>query len=516
MNNSEKILIIDDEVGPREALRMILKDRYYIKTASSAEEGLSYLSTGEYGLVILDIKMPNMDGITALKEIKRLYPDIEVLMVTAYASLETARNAVQFGAIDYMIKPFDMNYVLKIVDKGIRKRRSHKEHTEEHARLQELVHERTKELKITEQMLWELFQNANDGIIIMDETGSIITANQKACEIYGYNVDELFGKNVNVLESEKTRKLWQERLVRLLRGDSLLFETEYYKRDGTKVYLEISARAINLDDRLLIQSFQRDITEKKRLHSMLLHSQKMESIGTLAGGIAHDFNTILTSVYGYAELILASEAVSPEAEKMLRTISSAAKQGSDMTSKLLSFARKREIELKPFSINMTVKETVDIVSSMIPASISLRTTLNDTLPEIEGDSEQIKQVIMNLIINARDAMPDGGELMLETGLVELRNGVLHIPADVRKGQYLYLNVRDTGIGIPEESINRIFEPFYTTKGYGRGTGLGLAMAYGIIKEHGGYIAVDSKKGHGSAFSIYLPVSREELMKEARK
>jgi len=384
--------------------------------------------------------------------------------------------------------------------------------------LEEIVQERTRDLRKSEAMLKTLFENANDGILIMNDKGVIVDANQRACEMYEREKKVLMGTDIQRLspETDKNRLLWRERLERLLNGEPLLFETEHYGKDENKVSIEISAKAIKIDDRLLIQSFHRDLTEKKRLQAQLLHSQKMESIGTLAGGIAHDFNNILTAILGYADLILLNDKLSPEVSNKVRVIETSARQASQMVSKLLSFARRGSVESVPFRINSVIEDTMSMVSRLVPRDIELRKELDNSIPPVEGDVSQIEQVLMNLIINAKDAMPDGGTITITTKLVEIRHNSLDIPATIKSGEYIHITVTDTGTGISERHLPHIFEPFYTTKEKGKGTGLGLAMVYGIIKEHGGYITVESSKGHETKFNIYLPISKKQFYRDRAK
>ncbi|GMT47443.1 MAG: hypothetical protein IEMM0007_1009 [bacterium] len=384
--------------------------------------------------------------------------------------------------------------------------------------LEEIVQERTKDLRKSEAMLKTLFENANDGILIMDDNGIIVDANQRASEIYECDKKELIGTDIQQLgpETDKNKLLWKERMERLLSGEPLLFETEHYGKDENKVSIEISAKAIQIDGRLLIQSFHRDLTEKKRLQAQLLHSQKMESIGTLAGGIAHDFNNILTAILGYADLILLKDTLSPDIANKVRVIETSARQASQMVSKLLSFAHRGTVESVPFRINSVIEDTMSMVSRLLPRDIELRKELDNSIPPVEGDVSQIEQVLMNLIINAKDALPDGGTITITTKLVEIKHSSLDIPATIKSGEYIHIMVTDTGSGISERDLPHIFEPFYTTKEKGKGTGLGLAMVYGIIKEHGGYITVESKVGHETKFNIYLPASKRQFFRDSAK
>ncbi len=374
--------------------------------------------------------------------------------------------------------------------------------------LERIVDERTKRLQRSEQVLRTLFENANDGIVIMDREGNIIRDNPRACEIHGY--ETLVGRNVRTLEVDKDLTKWKERMERLLAGESLVFETEHYRKDGTKVSLEVSSRAIEIEGEKYIQSFYRDITERKRLQAQLLHSQKMESIGILAGGIAHDFNNILTSIRGYADLLLMDEGLDEKVAEKVKQIEISARSASQLVSKLLNFARRKEMEIVPFDLNRVVEDTLTMVSRMIPKNVAVKKELSDPLPSIEGDVSQIEQVLLNLILNAVDAMPEGGEITIRTQEISLpdrRRYLVHLPP----GRYVHLSVADTGVGIPQEHLPHIFEPFYTTKERDKGTGLGLAMVYGIVKEHKGEITVESRVGEGTVFDIYLPVSEKKAI-----
>ncbi|MFA4829584.1 MAG: PAS domain S-box protein [Thermodesulfovibrionales bacterium] len=375
--------------------------------------------------------------------------------------------------------------------------------------LENLVSERTKELNKSELMLRSLFENANDGIMIMDRNGIILNVNQKACDMHGFDRKALIGVNIELLEREENVQLFRERMERILNDEALMFETKHYRKDGSKVSLEISSKAIEVEGHVLIQSFHRDITEKKKLQEHLFQSQKMESVGTLAGGIAHDFNNVLTGILGQVELMRMTDGLEEKTIKRLNIIESAARRVSVTISKLLGFARRRSYEILPFDINEVIKDTVKLLEKVVDKKINIRLELGDNIPLIECDVNQMEQVIMNLIVNARDAMPDGGVILIKTGYVNTEKRMPEIPPYINPGEYILLRVSDSGCGMPEDIIDKIFEPFFTTKDYGKGTGLGLFMVYGIIKDHGGYLSVKSKINKGSVFDIYMPVSNKK-------
>jgi two-component system cell cycle sensor histidine kinase/response regulator CckA len=373
-------------------------------------------------------------------------------------------------------------------------------------KLEELVQERTKELSISEKWHRSIFDNATDGIMVLDKNGVIMNVNQKACEIHGFEKDALIGVNTGLLEAGDNKDKHDERISRILDGETLIFETEHYKKDGSKILLEVSAKALNIGGDTYIQSFYRDITEKKKIQEQLMHSQKMESIGSLAGGIAHNFNNILTAILGYSELLLEFSNLDDTSRQRVQNIESSARKAGVMVSKLLSFARRDTHEVLPLNLNDVIADSVKLFEGVLNKRIGLKVDLNGNISPIEGDPNQLEQVIMNLMVNARDAMPDGGLITVKTALSELGASDLDIPADIAPGKYVVLSVSDTGTGIPKEIMGRIFDPFFTTKEKGKGTGLGLATVYGIVKDHKGYISVHSEVGKGTSFNIYLPSS----------
>ncbi len=373
--------------------------------------------------------------------------------------------------------------------------------------LKAMVEDRTKDLRKSEQWHKSLFENATDGIVVLDKNGVIVNVNEKACEIHGFTVNELVGAHCSLL-IEENKEVLSERLRRLLAGESLVFETARKKKDGTLMFVEVSSKAIPIEDEVFIQSFHRDITEKKKTQEHLLQSQKLESIGVLAGGIAHDFNNILTAMLGYTELIRRESEANEKVIKSVNIIESAARRAGRMISQLLDFSRKNVYEILPLNINDVVNDTVRLLERVIDKKISITLKLDDTLPLIEGDVNQMEQVIMNLLVNARDAMPEGGSIIIDTSAVTSGEGAPGIPSYIPAGQYVLLRVSDTGIGIPQEIRDKIFEPFFTTKERGKGTGLGLSMVYGVVSGHKGYITVQSTLNEGTAFNVYLPASHK--------
>lgn len=372
--------------------------------------------------------------------------------------------------------------------------------------LQQAVEERTKELHESEQWHRALFENATDGILVLDKNNIILNANDMACEMHGFSREAMVGTHIKLLVGDGDRDTMLRRTRRILDGESMVFEARNNKKDGTSIYVEVSSKAITIGNELYIQSFYRDITEKKKFQEHVLQSQKMESIGVLAGGIAHDFNNILTAILGHVDLIRRYSTLDAKAARSLTVIEDASRRAGRMISKLLGFARKSKLERTSINLNDVVYETIKLLEQVIDKNIDLSVELDNRLPLIQSDVNQMEQVIMNFIVNARDAMPKaGGRILITTDAKKVVAGTEDVPPYVADGEYVRLSISDTGSGIPDDVVNKIFEPFFTTKEKGKGTGLGLSMVYGAIKDHQGFLQVQSEVGVGSTFTVYLPV-----------
>ncbi|HAK59277.1 MAG TPA: hypothetical protein DCO77_02690 [Nitrospiraceae bacterium] len=375
-------------------------------------------------------------------------------------------------------------------------------------KLEDLVAEKTRELSISEQKYRALFDNANDGIAVLDPDGTMVTVNHRFSELHGFDNAALLGAHYRLLEVEEREGMIDERLARILAGEATVYEAEHYKKDGGRIIFEISVKAIDIGGKPHIQSFHRDITEKKMLQTQLFQSQKMESIGVLAGGIAHDFNNILTAILGHAEVLRRkSSPLDSAALRRIKTIEDAARRAGQMVAKLLSFARKDSMEMVPANLNDVVQDTVDLLErTLINKKVKATLEVDRAIPAINGDSIQLEQIITNLIVNAADAMPQGGTITIQTAFMDLGDKAPLLHPLLAPGKYVVLTIADTGVGIPDEILGKIFDPFFTTKEPGKGTGLGLAMVYGIVKAHKGEIRVMSRQGLGTIFEVYLPAT----------
>jgi len=352
----------------------------------------------------------------------------------------------------------------------------------------------------SEARLRALIENATEAIWSVDRDYVLLAFN----EVFRRQFVEIFGRAPAIGEVVPTDVFWKDLYKRALAGGRFSIEHEY-KVQGTTRQQVISFNPIYSDvDVAGVAVFSHDITERKRLEAQLLQSQKMEGIGRLAGGVAHDFNNLLTAIIGNAELALDSLPADHSTRAEIAEIARVAERAVGLTRQLLAFARRQIIESHVIDLNQLVLDMDALLRRLIGEDVALKTLPAHGLWSVKADPGQIEQVIVNLAVNARDAMPDGGKLTIETGNVTLDQEYTHQHVNVVPGSYVLLAVSDTGIGMDAQVRERIFEPFFTTKEQGRGTGLGLAVCYGIVKQHGGSIWVYSEPAHGTSFKIYLP------------
>ena len=375
----------------------------------------------------------------------------------------------------------------------------------ERKRVEEAVRE-------SEERYRQLIEQAADGIFMADPKGNYLLVNSKFCEMHGYTKDEMLKLNVIDTYPDELKDIGCQRVQRVTSGESMRFERPIKRKDGTVFQAELSVS--RLDDGRH-QGFIHDITdrkraeeEKKRLEDHLVRAQKMESIGTLAGGIAHDFNNLLMGILGNISLILLQFDQTHPVYDRLKSMEGYVQRGSDLTKQLLGFARGGKYEVKPTNLGELIRESSDLFGRT-KKEIHIHHKAQKGLWTVEVDQGQIEQVLLNLYVNAWQAMPNGGDLYLSVENVEL-NDVDVSPYEISPGRFVKVTVTDTGTGMDEATKARIFEPFFTTKERGRGTGLGLASAYGIVKNHGGYIHVESEKDIGSSFMIYFPASYKDV------
>ncbi|MCJ7617372.1 MAG: PAS domain S-box protein [Desulfobacterales bacterium] len=368
-------------------------------------------------------------------------------------------------------------------------------------------------LRQSEAKYRELVQNANSIILRRNAEGKITFFNEFAQRFFGYTEDEIIGKNVvgTIVPGKDSVGRDLALMVKDIGLNPAAYatnENENMRKNGDRVWVSWTNKAIRDKNGSIVEILcvGNDVTERKQLERQLRYVLKMESIGTLAGGIAHDFNNLLMTILGNTSLMLLNtDPVDPNYKK-LKTIEKQVESGSNLTSQLLGYARKGTYELKSINLNYLVKNSAEIFRRT-RKDISIKLELSPDLLPVEADGNQLEQILWNLCINAADAMPEGGDFIIKTfntNHIEMGRK-LYVQ---KPGKYVLLTVTDTGIGMDKTTQERIFDPFFTTKEMGRGTGLGLASTYGIIKAHDGYIDVSSRKGHGTTLNIYLPASEK--------
>lgn len=380
------------------------------------------------------------------------------------------------------------------------------------ARRNEAIHGRAVDaLKKSEGKFRMLFEQSTDGLFILDMKGNFVDVNRTAYERLGYTKDEMLAMSVSVLDPPEFAARVPERLAQIREHGFAIFESAHLRKDGTAMPVEINARVMDFDGQRVFFSVIRDITERKvaerereRLEKQLVQAGKMEAVGRLAGGVAHDFNNILGAILGNAEAALMKTRPGNAIQAHLQEIIRATERSADFTRQLLAFARKQNISPQVLDINERVAGLLKILGRLIGEDIKLVWTPQPSPGLVRMDPAQVDQILVNLAVNARDAIEGVGTIYIRTEDVFLDNAFCQDREGLEPGRYVLLEVNDDGCGMTKEVVDQLFEPFFTTKETGKGTGLGLATIYGIVKQNDGYIGVHSEPAHGSTFQIYLP------------
>lgn len=511
MRQVRKILVADNNPVLLTLMSNLLsKKGYDVVTAGDGLTVLKMLADEKPDVMFIDLIMPNIDG-ERLCRIIRGMPHMEdvVLVILSALAAETRIPFAEWGADACMAKgPFNkmsrgvLDLLEKIESNALS---SEGQHTLglQYVRPREI----TKELLSVKRHLEAVLSSVSEGIVEVASGGRIVYANPEALRITGQSEENLLASDLLALFKEEERPKLSKLLRKEPKPGRRAAAAEFRLADGK----EISLCMVPVQDdgsRLIIIS---DISMRKRLESELRHAQKLEAIGTLAGGIAHDFNNLLMGIQGRTSLLLMNAGENPFFIQNLKSIEDIVMSGSNLTRQLLGFARGGKYAVEPTDINEIIRKSSDMFGRT-KKEITLRTNLQENIWTVEVDRGQMEQALLNLYINAWQAMPAGGDLYLgtENVLLDEHAAALH---HVKSGKYVKLTIRDTGVGMDEATRQRIFEPFFTTKEMGRGTGLGLASTYGIIKGHNGAIAVESDKGRGTAFTIHLPATQKRIVRE---
>ncbi|MBN2515970.1 MAG: response regulator [Deltaproteobacteria bacterium] len=373
------------------------------------------------------------------------------------------------------------------------------------------------ELDQSQSQLQILTDTTPDAVLLIAPDGRVININQTCLEMFGYSREEIISLNVRqISDDEYSDGSIQEKIDRTFNDEDLDFEWFCKKKNGEEFPVVTRLRRMQIGDDVSILAIITDITEQKRvedekkhIEAQLLHAQKMEAIGTLAGGVAHDFNNVLQAISGYSQLLLMDKNTDDPEYKYLSRIDRSVQSAAELVKQLLIFSRKVESKLRPVNLNLEIAQIEKILERTIPRMISIETRLDGNLALVNADPIELEQILMNLAVNAGDAMPDGGKFVIETGNITLDENYCRTHVGAKPGDYVLLTVSDTGHGMDRKTQQHIFEPFFTTKDVGKGTGLGLSIVYGIVKGHSGYIMCYSEPGRGSTFEIHFPVLTTE-------
>ena len=364
-------------------------------------------------------------------------------------------------------------------------------------------------MRMAEGKFRGLLESAPDPLVAVNHDGRIVVVNAQAEKTFGYKREELFGQPMDILVVERLREKCLAYRTKFFKDQSHVpagatLELFGLRRDGTEFPVEINLSLLKTEEGLWGSAAIRDLTERRKLESQFRQAQKMESIGTLSGGIAHDFNNLLTVILSYSNSLAEDLAGGSKHQRAAEQIHQAAERGAALTRQMLAFSRQQVFQVRVLNLNDIIRNLLNMLQRIIGEHIEITTALADDLKPVKADPGQLEQILMNLSVNARDAMPKGGKLTLETSNVVLDEDFVRLHVGASAGPQVLLTVSDTGTGMDSATQARIFEPFFTTKGPGQGTGLGLAMVYGVVKQSGGSIWVYSKLGAGTTFNIYLP------------
>ncbi len=503
MENSFKLLIVEDSDSDRMLLIRSLEKAGYtiISEQVDSPDGMrSALEKEHWDAVISDYALPQFSGPAALQLLHEMDLDIPFIVVSGTMGEDAAVEMMKAGADDYLMKG-NLSRLAPALQRELKNAIERKDRKKMNALL---------------QLESAALNAAANAIVITDRDGIIQWVNQSFVTLTGYTPKDTIGRNPrdiaksgrhdasfykNMWETILSGKVWQGELINK-------------RKDGTLYNEEQTITPVSNKDGIITHfiAIKQDISEKKKMESHILRTQRMDSIGTLAGGIAHDLNNILGPILLSVQ-VLKMKNQDNSIKNLFDTIESSSIRGKNIVAQVLGFARGAENKPVPLQIRHIIKEVEDVVKQTFPKNIEIKILVPKDLWTIEADPTQIHQVLMNLCVNARDAMPDGGRLTVDLKNTVVDKNLIAENVDGREGRYLQIQVKDTGCGIPTDIQQKIFDPFFTTKEIGKGTGLGLSTVYSIVKQHKGFILLESSVGDGTTFQIYLPATYESIIAE---
>ncbi len=483
------LLYVEDEDDVFEqVVRLLSKRCSKLLTARNGQEGLDLFRNCTPDIVITDITMPIMDGLAMAEEIHAINFSVPIIVMTAFERVSLLKQAISIGIHTYLTKPVSRNELsCKLLDCAHRLRIEH-------------------DLKQSNDVLRKLEQaikQCSSAIVITDRKGTIEFVNKSFAELSGYRADELVGQTPRILKSGNiSPEMYAHMWGAITRGKAWGGELQNKRKDGSLFWVATVISPIYGEGEIThFIATQEEISEKKHLAELLTHSQKVESIGQLAGGLAHNLNNTLSVINGYATLLKIADGLQPEHKDNVKKIMEASAQASALTHSMLAYSHTQVLKQTVQNINELLTNAGGFIRQLMREDIEIKITLSEEPLMVNIDGGQLEQVLMNMSTNARDAMPNGGVLHISV----TRGKMTDHDTDRLSKPCAILSLTDTGSGMNEETRKRVFDPFFTTKELGKGTGLGLAMVFGIIRQHGGYIDVQSEPGKGTEFSLYFPL-----------
>jgi two-component system cell cycle sensor histidine kinase/response regulator CckA len=468
-----------------------------IRIATSYDQALRAFEEHTYDVAFFDYLLGARDGLSLLREVRQAGVDTPIVVLTARGAEDIAVQAMKAGAADYLSKA---SLTTEALERAIRHALAL--HAEERQRWHAEA-----ALRASEERFRALVENSSDALLLLDADGRVKYMTPSSVRHLGWTPEQLIGRSIlEFMHPDDGERVGGRLLESVdMPGTSIGGEVRFRHADGTWRIME-GVGVNRLADPAVagVVVNVRDITERRYLEEQLRQAQKMEAVGQLAGGIAHDFNNLLTAILGYCHLMLEEIPEGNQLRADLLEIQAAGDRAASLTRQLLAFSRRQMLQPQVVNINTLIKQLEKLLRRLISEDVDLITVLSPDLHAVTADPASIEQILVNLAVNARDAMPKGGRLTIETANVELDDTYAVTHLTMTPGQYVMLAVSDTGDGMDAATRARVFEPFFTTKEQGKGSGLGLATVYGMVKQSKGHIWVYSEPGHGSSFKVYLP------------
>ena len=503
-----RALILEDSTDDVELLLLHLRRMGFVVTHSVAENKKQFLAAlreKDFDVVLSDYALPGWTGLDAARELRGMGKDTPLLLVTGTLGEEAAVECIKQGVTDYILKDN-----LQRLPNALTRALAEKALRDQNAKSQDA-------LRVSEARNRDLVENSVYGIFRVSMDGNFLDANPALLRIIGCGSAQEV-KSLNLGQDFFRFPEQHSQFMKKCREHGQIHgvETEWRRRDGGFVTVRLTLRRLSIPEHPdALEIIAEDVTELRAMERQLRQAQKFEAIGQLAGGIAHDFNNVVGAILGWAELGFDQNRDNAQVAERFSRIREQAERAAALTRELLTFARRQVLQPQMVDLNSVANGLVNFLDKVIGKDIEFK-LLGAPLDAVKADPTQLEQVLMNLCLNARDAMPDGGRLVVETEMVELDEAYCRFYPYVTPGRYAVVSVSDTGIGMDTETRERIFEPFFTTKERGKGTGMGLATVYGIVKQHGGFVHVYSEPGHGSLFRVYLPVTEGAVADGAKE